>query len=302
MGNVDTTDVFRIGWDDTSAARHFKGGIDQVRVFNYARTAAQVAWDYNNGGPIGYWRFDECQGTTANDGSINGNSGSITIGASGSQTTTGTCSSPTDGTGAWYNGHIGKYNSSISFDGTDDYVNLGDPSNGSLDFGTGSFTLSAWLRTTYSGTAFNRIIEKYNSGTTAGYAFYTGGGDVGKIRVYIGDGTNYRANTVNRTINDGNWHHVLIVFDRSSQVMKAYIDGQLQKWNESGTTSSLSIATVGSVSNSDNLVFGSQSGSSGFWSGLMDDVRIFNYGLTATQVKQVYNQGSAVRFGPLQGQ
>jgi len=38
------------------------------------------------------------------------------------------------------------------------------------------------------------------------------------------------------------------------------------------------------------------------FNGLIDDVKIFNYALTANQVKTVYNEGAAVRFGPNAGQ
>ena len=34
------------------------------------------------------------------------------------------------------------------------------------------------------------------------------------------------------------------------------------------------------------------------WNGLIDDVKIFNYALTAEQVKQLYNNSSAIQFGP----
>ena len=33
----------------------------------------------------------------------------------------------------------------------------------------------------------------------------------------------------------------------------------------------------------------------------VDEVKIYNYALTASQVKLLYNQGSAVRFGPVTG-
>jgi len=67
--------------------------------------------------------MDECQGTVLNDASGFGNIGTINIGAAGSQTQVGTC---TDGlsTSAWNNGAVGKFNSSLNFDGTDDYVSV----------------------------------------------------------------------------------------------------------------------------------------------------------------------------------
>ena len=38
-----------------------------------------------------------------------------------------------------------------------------------------------------------------------------------------------------------------------------------------------------------------------FVNGLIDDVRVYNYALTPLQIKTVYNENSAVRFGPNTG-
>ena len=38
-----------------------------------------------------------------------------------------------------------------------------------------------------------------------------------------------------------------------------------------------------------------------FFGGQIDNVSVYNYGLTGTQVKTLYNENSAVRFGPLTG-
>src|SRR5439155_14107613 len=117
--SINTTDVCDgIG---SFSSDKFDGSIDDVRVYNYARTPAQIAWDYNRGGPVGLWKFDECTGSTAYDLSGQGNNGTINIGGSGSQTTAGNCVT-TDAAAAWYNGKDGKYNSSLNFDGSDDVV------------------------------------------------------------------------------------------------------------------------------------------------------------------------------------
>src|SRR6185503_8777228 len=42
----------------------YQGAIDALKIFNYGRSAAQVAYDYNRGGPVAWWKFDECQGST----------------------------------------------------------------------------------------------------------------------------------------------------------------------------------------------------------------------------------------------
>ncbi|MCA9398025.1 LamG domain-containing protein, partial [candidate division WWE3 bacterium] len=51
------------------SSRPAVGALDDVRIYDYARTKAQIAYDYNRGEPIGWWRFDDCSGTTANDAS-----------------------------------------------------------------------------------------------------------------------------------------------------------------------------------------------------------------------------------------
>ena len=72
-------------------------------------------------GLVAYWSFDEGSGTTAEDFSpANANTGTLTNG-------------PT-----WVDGKVGK---ALSFDGTDDYVTMGNTN----DITTGDFTLAYWM-------------------------------------------------------------------------------------------------------------------------------------------------------------
>src|SRR5690606_26203607 len=94
------------------------GQIDHVKIYDYARTPAQIAYDYNRGKPLAHWRFDECEGAVAHDSSGNEHHGTINIGATGTQSTAGTCQT----SGAWANGKDGKFSGSLNFDGEDDWV------------------------------------------------------------------------------------------------------------------------------------------------------------------------------------
>ncbi|MBN1424619.1 VCBS repeat-containing protein [Candidatus Fermentibacteria bacterium] len=64
----------------------FDGAIDEVRLWNVARTAQEIAADrlhgLTGGQPelVGYWRFNEGNGVYALDGSANGNNGVISDG------------------------------------------------------------------------------------------------------------------------------------------------------------------------------------------------------------------------------
>ena len=263
-----------------NGSTYFTGQIDHVRIYNYARTPAQIAWDYNRGGPVGHWKFDECQGGTANDASGNGNNGTITIGATGSQTSPGTC---TDGfsTSAWYNGRTGKYNSSLNFDGTDDQATVSSPSN--LPSGASAFTSSVWIRPSNNGN--NLYILKWGvsaSGTMNALIWYGATSSVSQA-FYANDlGTAANSVLVNT------WTHVVATYDGTTR--KIYLNGNL---------SISDTPTAPNVTANQSLYFGSVGGGA-YFPGQIDDVRIYNYALTANQIKTLFNNGS-VNFGPSTG-
>ena len=66
----------------------------------------------------------------------------------------------------------------IEFDGVDDAALVGDPSDGSLDFGTDSFGFAAWIRVDPSGGEFDVPVDKGGSSTSrTGYNMELGTGD-----------------------------------------------------------------------------------------------------------------------------
>jgi len=245
---------------------YFNGSIDQVRIYNYARTPAQIAWDYNQGAPVGWWKFDECQGTTIHDSSGNANHGTLSIGASGTQTTPGTCTT----SGSWATGATGKFNSSLSFDGTDDKISIGSTS---ITIGN-DFSISSWIKTVSS---FQRPIV---SNRSTGRMYY--GLTSGKGFVYYNGASPANVNG-NAIVNDNNWHH--LVFVRSGINSTIYVDGQIDK----------SITQTGYIVSSSPLSIGYDQPNSEYFPGLIDDVRIYNYALTPDQIKQIYNSG-AINF------
>jgi hypothetical protein len=248
-----------------------------------------VAWDYNQGGPVGWWKMDECQGTTINDSSINGNVGTWSGTGSGSQTAVGTC---TTSSTAWGNGATGKYNSSINFDGTDDYVEASD--NAILDIGNNPFSLSAWVKKG-SGSLDRYIIAKgvpNTSGYTlslenANFIFFRAG-----TQLMSNQSLSYATAVYNVTALDTNWHHILAT--QNTTDMRIYIDGTLAAYR--------TVTDPGDKSSSQNFDIGRRvDNNSGFFNGQIDDVRVYNYALTATQVQNIYNGGRAVQFAPVTG-
>ncbi len=164
--NSDSSATQYIG-NSQAGTRTVDGMIDQVRLYNYTRTPAQIAWEYNRGGPIAHWKFDECSGSTAND-----NAGNIAASTIYSQTgnAVGTCGGSAGD--MWADGAGGKRNASLAFDGTDDYVLV--PDNDKLSFGDSvsdrPFSISAWLNMS-DATGFKVILKCNDSSDQFEYNF-----------------------------------------------------------------------------------------------------------------------------------
>jgi hypothetical protein len=77
----DTDQPFRIGTYDFTFADNFRGLLDEVRIWNVARTQSEIQANMYSGlsgaepGLIGYWKFDEGTGDTAYDSSPYNNDG-----------------------------------------------------------------------------------------------------------------------------------------------------------------------------------------------------------------------------------
>lgn len=284
-----TASQLRVGNRQYSGATdELNGSIDQVRIYNYARSSSQIKWSYNKGAPVTHWKLDECQGTVANDSSgiVNG---SISIAALGTQTSAGTCQTSST---AWGNGVTGKRNYSLNFDGTDDRVSFTVPSVFNLASG-GSMTLSAWIKTSTDGRGIlqlqngNPLIYLQTGNTTAG-------GTANKFVAYIRDDTGtVQAMPVNgvTTVTDNNWHHTAFVIDNTNLYL--YVDGRRETsttWAGGAVTIGGSTGYLGDLNNATNWEF----------SGQIDDFRVYNYALTATQMKNLYNDGAA-NYSPVSG-
>jgi len=256
---------------------NFQGSIDNVKIYNYARTPAQIAYDYNKGAPIGWWKFDECQGNTVYDWSGIGNTGSINIGPNGTQNFLGTCSVGTSA--AWTNGATGKINSSLNFDGSDDYINLGTSSPAFLSTPTKSVT--AWIKVTGGQNTWRAVISHAISGF-----FHFQIQTSNKLEVYFyGPGKNATSNTLFNSANYNKWFHIVGVWNGTYAII--YINGIEENRSTAGSGAVLAATS--------NVYIGDGYQLSRHFPGQIDDVRIYNYALTSEQIKQLYN-GGAVNF------
>jgi len=239
-GTWSSADPIHIGRRNDLPTQIFTGAIDQIRIYNYARTPAQIAYDFNKGAPRAHWRLDECQGSTAYDSSGSSQTGTITIGAVGI-TGPGTCTT----SGAWKNGASGKINASLSLDGSDDLVSVGSTI-------ANINSLALWFKATNATT---NIIQ-------LGSSIYIGSTAVGSSGAIVATGFSSPSiyiNGVGTTIFSPNvWQHLTLTTD---------------------TTITADTIKLGQTP-------------SGYFSGQIDDVRLFSYPLSATQIKTTINNGS----------
>lgn len=246
--------------NNSAGTRTFDGHIDNVKIFNYTRSPAQIAWDYNHGGPVGWWKFDECQGTTAYDSSGNGWNGTISMTGTGTITSAGTCNSGTSSE-AWNAGSTGKYSSALGFDGTSgDNVDAGDHDI------TGKISISAWVYSN-SLTTSDGIIGKRNSTENAGdWLLRIDGTDAAKFEFITWNGLgNSDSDTSTGGITSGTWNHIVATYDDTANQVKFYINGKL----DSTFTNNIDLAdNVDTI----KIGYGNQSASTQSWNGKIDDV------------------------------
>jgi hypothetical protein len=262
--------------------------MDDIRVYNYARTPAQVSWDYNNGKPLAWWKMDDGQNSsTTCDGTT-----SIVKDASGSRHgTLNLGGSPATST-AWVEG---KYSCALDFDGSNDYVSVSSTAN----LEPINVTAALWFKVTGDGTHSDGdyLLSKGRIAADPYQAYgiyYYASSD--KISCSMGISSHSYSDVASAsTFAPGSaWAHAACTFDGST--MRLYINGKQE--NSSSHSGTLSYTQT-----DPNLNIGNW-GYAGYlrqFQGYIDDVRIYGYGLTPAQIKQVYNEGSAVRFGPSSG-
>jgi MSHA biogenesis protein MshQ len=159
-----------------------------------------------------------------------------------------------------------------SFNGKDSYVAIPNPV-------TKDFSIAMWLRTTDTGAdgpwSKGRGLV---SGSAGGFGTTL---TAGKLAFGVGAA----ASTSTAAINDGVWHHVVATRNATSGALQIYVDGTL---NTSGT------GPTGRSGGTD-LRIGSikDGGSAACFNGAIDQVQIFDYVLSATDVAVLCNRTKA---------
>jgi uncharacterized repeat protein (TIGR02543 family) len=172
-----------------------------------------------------------------------------------------------------------------SFDGTDDYSEVA--ANDLLNFGTGDFSISLWVKTSSNETQ-TLFMKGGHQGRYSPSYYIRLNEPSGKIAFVTGsaDGSSVVLGSDNYSVSDGDWHHLIAM--RSGSNLYVYMDNQLimTTSGDMKNVSSSESLTIGAhyVTNSPNLTF--------FLNGLMDELRFYNYALTTNEIQSLYDEGS----------
>ncbi len=171
-------------------------------------------------------------------------------------------------------------NNSLDFDGTDDYIDLGDIN--ALD-GLSSLTIEVWLKLHNHG-AFDRIIVKEIDGDpTNGWGMALSSTS-GELSLYTRNGSNSNPQTTGNVIPLNTWTHIAYVFDGSgsgnTDRLKCYVNGSPVTLSYNGTVpSSLN-------SNNSSVTISRTSNAAGnYIDAQMDDIRIWTVARTQTEIQ-----------------
>jgi flagellin len=157
---------------------------------------------------------------------------------------------------------------SITFDGVNDYVGMGNAANLQLSSGT----IDAWINTTGAGTAYRGILTKQSA-----YGLYL----KDNVLMTYDWGTSTESSTgVN--LADGQWHHVAMTFQAGvTSGTQLWIDGV----SRLTTTISILDQTV-------QAVLGSGWIPTQNFAGTIDEAKIYNRVLSAAEIATLARGGS----------
>ena len=213
---------------------------------------------------VSEWMFEEGTGTSTAD-TIGANTGILMNGP------------------AWRSGSDCVSGGCLSLDSTNDYVDLGN--DASLNI-TGQITISAWVKLDSYGTSGARtVVSKWSS--VAGQRQYMLTVYPDKANLYVrrsDDGASIGL-TGNATIQLNSWCYLVGVFNGSTQTMEIYVNGAKDKTSSSGVPAAM-------ASTATKLIIGGyNNGASEKFSGLVDEVRIYNAALTSSVIRGQYFAG-----------
>ncbi|MCX7746120.1 MAG: hypothetical protein N2645_04375 [Clostridia bacterium] len=239
---VSTADLYIGGAKSTT--EYFKGGIDEVKLRNYAtsQTTLKTEFDKYNPTKLAEWKFDEAAGTAVADSTGNGHSGTLYNGTYWAAGKSESCA-------RYFNINYTYIPASTKFNFTKEE----------------SYTITGWVNVPYSANRWQGVITKGRD-TGEWYGLWISGDNK-----WVFGGTGYD-NIFGNTVNTG-WHHIALVQDGPNNTRYLYVDGTLVGSGKSCDATA-----------SARMVIGGCDGANEYFNGRVDEVKVYNYKFTSSNV------------------
>jgi hypothetical protein len=254
LGAEVTTAPYTAQWNTTFTANGAHTLSARARdIGGNTAVSSAIAVTVSNTGPTGMvaaYGFNEGSGTTTVDQSGSGNTGTL-VGASWAAT--------------------GKFGKALSFNGSSARVTI--PDSPSLDLTTG-MTLMAWVNPT-ANTSWRTVVLKETSNDLA-YALYASS-DTNRPGVWMNT-TSTQSVTGTAQLALNTWTNVAATYDGAT--LRFYVNGA-QAGSKAVTPSMLVSGNPLQIGG--NAVWGE------YFAGLIDEVRVFNRALTASEISSLMN-------------
>jgi hypothetical protein len=209
-----------------------------------------------NSGPVAWWKLDATSGTIAADSSGNGFNGTLANYA----------------TSGWTTGKVGG---ALNFDGVSSIVTVGSPA---ALTNLARYTIAAWIKPRSLGEVkLGRIVNKRSA---AGWALFLNTDGSAFFRQTFSTTEGAWSSPVN-SVALGAWQHVAVGYDSSLATNRPvfYLNGK-----QVTTTARTAPAGLRSSDAASPLSIGNTSTLDRTFDGAIDDVRIYNRILSATEI------------------
>lgn len=213
-------------------------------------------------GPLFFWRLGETAGTTAQDASGNGRTGTYHGGFTLAQAAL-TQGDQTD--------------NSVTLNGSTGYVDIADASW--MDITVGSW--EAWVKIAAPTGSNQPILARNTSPSNIAFSFVAAA-TTGFVQLILSfDGTALTTYATSANVCDGVAHHVVATYDGS--FVRIYVDSVLV----------LKTAQTGNIANVTSAIrAGANVAGTNFLAGTLDEVSLYSRALTGTEIRQHYQAGS----------
>lgn len=263
--------------------------IDGNDILFLSRTSYGGADDYHNSNritfhrlhnfrsyldsPKGYWKFDEASGSSAADSSaIGAVYGAVQASVYGA---------------LWSQGYIGG---ALTFDGVDDYVDLGSGMAERLD-GSAAITIAGWLNAASlpaSGQDGNWLFgAPAGSGKTGAELLMHGSHIRVGGRSKPGEPYRYKDFAFSSV---GEWHHAAAVLDFGNDEIRLFLDGVEQVPVQNGHIPFQS-SVYRPVSSPSSATIGRSPAGGGYFHGMLDEIKVYGKALAPGEIVSLAYDG-----------